>query len=70
MCSPHSPPDATVKRVRRFGPKNHKVRMYQAKILEQPTCALDGRGEKEREEHDGGPRPGPSQEDDVEGEAL
>lgn len=35
--------------------------------LEQPTDALNGRGEKEREEHGGGPRPGPFQEDDVEG---
>ena len=38
--------------------------------LEQPTCALDGRGEKEGEENGGGPRPGPLEEDDVECAAL
>jgi hypothetical protein len=32
MCSPHSPPDAAVKRARRLGPKNHAVRMYQAAL--------------------------------------
>jgi len=38
--------------------------------LEQPTCALNGRGDKERKENGGGPRPGPFQEDDVEGATL
>jgi hypothetical protein len=32
ICRPHSPPDATMKRVRRLGPKNHEVRMYQAPV--------------------------------------
>ena len=38
--------------------------------LEQPTYALDRGSEKEREECGGGPRPGPLEEDDVEGAAF
>jgi hypothetical protein len=38
--------------------------------LEQSTCALDGRGEKEKEEGGSGPCPGPLEEDNVEGAAF
>lgn len=32
ICSPHSPPDAAVNRVKRLGPKNQVVKMSQATV--------------------------------------